>query len=156
MCMPLFTNFCVFVQRTLHFLHRTLYTVRRLAVLLVVLLTADFPVPCEHGLLAVGLVSLGCEGDLVVGDLREIFLTLRDHRPYRGEACADLQLLRAQRRGTLVRVRILHVETLTVGVGTCSLAVRGYHVVAVVVTVLFLGFLQGAADGLDTTRAYFH
>ena len=123
---------------------------------LIIFVAADLPVPCEHGLFAVGLVSLRGEGDLVVGDLREILLTSLDHRGYRGEACADLQLSRAERRGTLVRVRVLHVQTLTVGVGTCSLAVRGYHVVAVVVTVLFLGFLQGAADGLDTTRAYFH
>ena len=42
---------------------------RRLAVVrLIVLSTANFPVPCEHGLLAVGLVLLRCESDLDVVD----------------------------------------------------------------------------------------
>ena len=48
MCMPLFTNFCVFVQRTLHFSIHSLFSPFRglggLAVVrLIVLVAADLP-----------------------------------------------------------------------------------------------------------------
>ena len=109
---------------------------------LIVLRPAHFPVPCEHGLFAVRLVLLRCESDLVVGDLREILLTRLDHRGYRGEACADLQLLRTQRRGALLRGT--EVQTVTVVVGRCRYAVGSQeHLLAAVLSAL-AGFCQCA------------
>ena len=121
-----------------------------LAVRLIVLLTADFPVPCEHGLFAVGLVLLRGEGDLVVGDLREILLTRLDHRGYRGEACSDLQLFRAERRGALLRGT--EVQTVTLVVGRCRYAVGSQeHLLARVLSAL-TGFCQCAGYMIDSGR----
>ena len=46
----------------------------------VVLESADLPEVRVHGLLAVGKVLLREEVDLVLGDLRQVFLTRCDHR----------------------------------------------------------------------------
>ena len=119
-----------------------------LAVRLIIFSTTDFPVPCEHGFLAVGLVLLRGESDLVVGDLREILLASLDHRGYRSEACADLQLLRTQRRGALLRGT--EVQTVTLVVGRCRYAVGSQeHLLARVLTVV-LGFGQRAGNVVDT------
>ena len=115
---------------------------------LIIFSTANFPIIGEHGLFAVGLVSLRGEGDLVVGDLREILLACRDHRAYRGEACADLQLFRAERRGAFLRYT--EVQTVTFVGGRCRYAVGSQeHLLAAVLRVLG-GFCQCAGYVIDS------
>ena len=49
------------------FVHHTPYTVHLSGVSLIIFRSADLPVPCEHGLLAVGLVLLRLELHLFLG-----------------------------------------------------------------------------------------
>ena len=67
-----------------------------LSMLLVVLLTADAPEVCFHGLCAGSGVFLRKEGFLVCNDLAQVDLACPNHRCYRGETLACLQLLRAR------------------------------------------------------------
>ena len=116
---------------------------------LIIFSATNLPVPRVHGLFAVGLVFLRGEGDLVVGDLREILLTSLDHRGYRGEACADLQLSRAERRGALNR--FAEVQAVAVRIGRCRYAVvRQEHLLVVVLTVIFW-LRQCAGYEIDTS-----
>ncbi len=124
-----------------------------LAVLLIPLLTADAPVPLEHGLAAVRLVLLSDEGLLVSRDLRQVVTALSDHRPDTDKAVADLVLTLRQRSRALVRIGFLDVDALALRVSGRCRSVRHDDVVAVFVTVLFLGFLQGALDVLDSSGA---
>ena len=129
----------------------------RLAVseVLVVLVTADFPIIGLEGLLAAREVLLGDEGLLVGSDLGEVAFTLLNHRRYGRETQTCCCLIRRDRRGTFVTVCIEGVDALTVGVlGRCT-AVRHHHVVAVVVTVHFLRSFHCALDILDSCGAYF-
>ena len=123
---------------------------------LIVLLTAHLPEVSLHRLLAVGVVALCEEVNLVLGDLGQVFLTCRYHRTYRLETLTSSHLFRFERRGTLVAVCVKRIHALAVLVGAGCLAMNGYEVIAVVVTVLFLRSFHGAADGLDTGCAYFH
>ena len=124
-----------------------------LAVLLIPLRSADLPVVRLHGFCAIGVVLLRAEVRLIGGELRQIGFASLDHLRYRGEAVTDLDLPLTQRAVALVRIGILDVDALAVRVGGRCRSVRHDDVVAVVVTVLFLGFLQGALDVLDSTGA---
>ena len=68
-----------------------------LRVLLIPLLSTDFPVPLFHGRAAVGLVLLSDEGLLVGRDLRQVMTALLDHRSHADKAVADLVLTLRQR-----------------------------------------------------------
>ena len=124
-----------------------------LAVLLIPFSAAHAPVPLEHGLAAVRFVLLSDEGLLVSRDLRQVMTALSDHRPNADKAVADLVLTLRQRSRALVRISFLDVDTLALRVGRRRGSVRHDDVVAVFVTVLFLGFLQGALDVLDSSGA---
>ena len=120
---------------------------------LIPLRAADAPVPLFHGLCAVRFVLLSDEGLLVGRDLRQVMTALLDHRSHADKAVADLVLTLRQRSRALVRIGLLDVDTLALRVGGRCRSVRHDDVVAVFVTVLFLGFLQGALDVLDSTGA---
>ena len=110
--------------------------------LLIPLLTADAPVPLEHGLAAVRFVLLSDEGLLVSRDLRQVVTALGDHRPYTDKAVADLVLTLRQRS------RALHwyteVQTVALVRGRCRGTVRReQHLLAAVLTAL-TGFGQCA------------
>ena len=124
-----------------------------LAVLLIPLSATDLPIVRLHGFCAIGVVLLCAEVRLVGGELRQIGFAGLDHLRYRGEAVTDLDLALTQRAVAFVRIGILDVDALAVRVGGRCRSVRHDDVVAVVVTVLFLGFLQGALDVLDSTGA---
>ena len=66
--------------------------VRRLAVLLVVQLTADHPEVRLHGLLAVRGVLLREESRLIGGDVRQVILALQHHRSDCAELVTDVHL----------------------------------------------------------------
>ena len=130
--------------------------VENLTVLLIIFSTTNFPQVRLHGFLATGLILLRREVDLVRSDLREIFLTSLHSSCYSGEACASIELCGRERSGTLVTVCFEGVDALTVGVRGCRSAVGGNEIVTVVVTILFFRSFQGAGDGFDTRRTYFH
>ena len=125
------------------------------SVLLVVRVTADFPQVGLHGLFAVGQVALCEERSLVGIDLHEVFCAQAYCVAYLGEARTDSQLLGGRLGRARVAVRVKGIETLTVRVSGCSLAVNGYEVVAVVVSVLLFGALERSGDGFDAGRADF-
>ena len=119
-----------------------------LAVLLIPLFAADFPVPFLHGLAAVRLALLRDEGLLVGRDLREVMTALLDHRCHADEAVADLVLTLRQRRGALNR--LTEVDAVAITRGGCSGAVgRKQHLLAGVLSV-FLGFSQCSGNRADT------
>ena len=122
----------------------------------VVLLAADLPKVRLHGFLTTGLILLRREVDLVRSDLREILLTSLHSSRYSGEACASIQLFGRQRSAAIVTVCFEGVDALTVGIRGCRGAVGGNEIVTVVVTILFFRSFQGAGDGFDTRRTYFH
>ena len=128
---------------------------QRLAVLLVVGLSADHPQIRFHGLFAIGGVLLCEESRLVLGDVREVFLTLEDHRCDCTEAVADVDFFGRHRSAAFVAVRIERVQTLAVRVSRCCRTVRRHQIITVIVTVLFLRSFQCALDILYTRRAYF-
>ena len=70
-------------------------------VLLVVLLSADAPEVCLHGLCTGSGVQLREEVLLINDDLGEVGLACPNHLCYGGETLARLQLLRARLGGTL-------------------------------------------------------
>ena len=74
------------------------------------------------------------------------------------DSCKTLALLDLRgldRRGTLVSVGVVDVQTLAVGVGGFCGTVGRDEVVTVVVTVLTYGFLQCAGDSFDTGGSYY-
>ena len=93
-------------------------------VVLVVLLSADHPEVRLHGLAATGRVFLGCEVQLVLGDLGWVLLTSFDHTGNRLEAVASRYLVHRQRGRTVVSVCLLDVDARAVGVLGRSGAVR--------------------------------
>ena len=121
-------------------------------VLGVVLLAAYFPQVRTHGLFTIGLILLRREVDLVLRDLREIFLTSLHSSCYSGEACACIQLLGRQRTRTLVRSALTDVQAGAVRVLRCSGTVGTDQVVTADVAVFLLRFCQGTLYILDTRR----
>ena len=131
--------------------------VENLALMLgIIRLAANFPQVSLHGFFAAGRVLLCREVDLILSDQVQIALTSLHSSRYSGEACAYIQLVGRQRGGTFVTVCFEGVDALTVGVRGCRSAVGGNEIVTVVVTILFFRSFQGAGDGFDTRRTYFH
>ena len=128
----------------------------RLALCRVVLLAANFPKVSTHGFLAVGKIFLRLEVSLILRHVHQVVLTLLDSSANGCEASLRVQLLGTERRGTFVTVCFEGVDALTVGVRGCRSAVGGNEIVTVVVTILFFRSFQGAGDGFDTRRTYFH
>ena len=110
--------------------------------LLIPLLSANFPIPLFHGLCAVRLVLLREEGLLVGRDLREIVRALLDHRSNADEAVADLVLTLRQRRAAFHRSTEIDAVALVGGRCSGSLG-REQHLLAAVLTALS-GFGQCA------------
>ena len=120
----------------------------------IVLLPAYKPQIRLHGLLAACLVFLRQECILVGGELREVALTGLDHRCYRCEALAGLQLI-AGRLGAALRLRT-HVQTVTIlALGGRYAVGSQEHFCARVLTVL-ARFGECARHMVDTcTPCYF-
>ena len=122
------------------------------SVLLVVLVSADFPEVLRQGLATAGGVALREERGVVLVDLHEVFTTQCHCLAYRIEACPDEQLLCRRIGRANVRLSLADVHAGAVGVGGCSLAVRTDEVIAVLVAVLFLRLCKATLCVLDTRR----
>ena len=126
------------------------YRRRRLVLRLIVLLTANLPEVGLHGRLAVGEVAL-CEEGLLVGcDLGQVLFTRLYHRTDSLEALTSSNLIRFERRGTVVRGSRLDVEAQAVRVLRRSFAVRTDNVVTVNVTGFLRRFGHCTAYGVNT------
>ena len=120
---------------------------------LVVLVAAHLPEVGVHRLLAVGEVLLCEEVNLVLGDLRQVFLTRRYHRSYRLEALADSHLFRFERRGTN---RFLpQIDSVTMRAGCRCLAVRTQQHLLVVVLTTFLHFVECSGNIINSVAPYY-
>ena len=77
------------------------FVVRNLTLFLVIFLATNLPEVSFHRLLAVSEVLLGEEGGLVLGDLRQVFLTLDDHLCHGLESQSNRSFVVRQRRRAL-------------------------------------------------------
>ena len=100
------------------YIHPTSFLV---AVLLVVGLTFDHPIPGLEGLLAAGEVLLRHDRRLILGDAHQISLAGLDRSGYCGEACANCELLAGRLRTALYF--LAEVESVAVRVLGCCYAV---------------------------------
>ena len=124
-------------------------------VLGVVLLAANLPEVRAHGFLAIGLIFLSREVDLVLRDLREIFLTSLHSSRYSGEACASIQLCGRERSGTLVHISLADVQAGAVRVlGSCD-TVCTQEVRATRVTIFLFRLSQRTGYIINTVCVFY-
>ena len=119
----------------------------------VVLVTADLPVVCFHGLLATGKVLLNHEVDLVLGDLRQILLALVHHLRYRREAHTCKQLVLGRTRATLGF--LAEVQPVTVGVLGGRYAVGAEEHFGTAMLSAFTRFTQCAGNRINTGAPFY-
>ena len=124
------------------------------AVLLVVLVAADHPIPGLEGLLATGEVLLRDERSFILGDFHQVRFTNLDCRGYSGEASASGKLLAGRLRRTLVRICLAHIKTRAIRIGGCSGAVSTDEVRTTGVTFLDGGFRQTTLYVIDTGSVF--
>ena len=84
-----------------------------------------------HGLLAARLVFLGVEGNLILGDLRQILRTIGYCGSYGGEAVADIALVSADRRAAFHFLSQEQTVTVRVG-GRCYAVGTKQHLLTAV------------------------
>ena len=121
----------------------------------IVLLAADVPEVRVHGLLAVRLILLRLEGDLILRDRHQVALTSLHSRTNCGEASASVELIGGHRSGTVVLA--YHVDTGADGVGRRCYTV-GSQQCAGVITVrraLFRSLGQKAGYELNTLGPFY-
>ena len=121
---------------------RIVLTLFVLPVLLIIFSTTDLPEVLAHGFATIGAVHLLLEVDLVLGHVAQVVLTRFDHTGYGLEAGTCLQLVRSERRGAVVGVRLADVQTGTVRIGGRSGAVSTRQIRSAGVTVLYFRLCQ--------------
>ena len=124
---------------------------RPLVLRLVVLASAYEPQVSLHRLLAVSEVLLCKEVNLVLGNLRQVFLTCRYHRTYGLEALTSSHLFRFERRRTLhflSQVQSVAIAALR----RCRTVCTKQHLCTTVLSVLS-GFTQCARHMVDTRNS---
>ena len=116
----------------------------------IILLAADLPQVCPHGLLAAGSIFLRQEVILVGRDLREVALAGLDHRGNRCETLACLQLIAGRLGSAVVSIGLADIDSRTLAALGRRGTMRADEVVTMFVTVQLFGFRQSALDVLDT------
>ena len=91
------------------------------ALRVIILFSADIPVPCFHGFFSTWLVLLRQECLLVRSYLAQVHLALVNHSGYGAKALALCDLTLSERSAALGR--FAHVDAVAIGVGGCRGAV---------------------------------
>ena len=128
-----------------------------LAVVLgVVLLAADVPVVGGHGLFATRRVLLRDEGLLVCHHLAQVATTRLNQSRYRRETVTCVDRVFGLRHRRVDRFEVTQEEAGTDTAGRRSRAVScQYHLLVLGVLGLFVDFLEGTANSLDSVSPYY-